>query len=42
MGVGGGYQNEKLFKCVPSRLLKSQTQNNDQDNQLIFTVDLQK
>ena len=28
-GVGRGYQNEEILKCVPSRLLKSLTEDNN-------------
>ena len=33
---------KKILKCVPSRLLKSVTQDNNQWNQLLFTVDIKK
>ena len=40
-GVGRRYQNEEILKFVPSRLLKSLTNDKNQGHQLIFTDNVQ-
>ena len=38
VGVSKGYQDKEILKFVPPILLKSLTQDNNQDNQSVFTV----
>ena len=40
-GLSSGNENEDIFKCVPSRLLKSPTQDNNKGNELFFRVNIQ-